>query len=165
MPQGTHLTIEIKGDEDAVERFDRIRESLKGARLEEAYERVGERVGVKVRQNAPRDLGHLVESIIDEVLRLGDEDLAAIIYSDLIYAAAQERGTEPFRPPVEELEGWAERHDADPWIVADIIASRGLLPRRYFQEGLMATRGEIYNLIGEAVAETVEGEGDQWQYP
>lgn len=149
------VTIELKGSEEAQKEFERIAKSLTGRRMADAMESVSQVVAETVREFAPHDLGDLLASIQEEVLTEPDM-LSAVVFSDSHYAAPQERGTDPYWPPVDALEGWAERHGVDAYYVAWLISQRGILPLRFMQRALEETEDLIVKLIGAAVARIVE---------
>lgn len=49
------------------------------------------------------------------------------------YAAVIEFGSKPHFPPIEALQGWADRHGIPVWAVARKIAREGIKPRPYWQ--------------------------------
>lgn len=146
---------EITGDEEARRALVGVDRNLRGDRLREPWERATELTALEVRERVPHWRGHLLASIDEEVLQEEDEILG-VVYSDLFYTPFQERGTGPYFPNVDALEEWAADHDTDPWTVALAIFYRGIVPLKFFEQGLTESEQMIFDLIGHAVGEIVE---------
>lgn len=83
------------------------------------------------RNLVPVDTGRLKNSI--NVRMFG---LVGVIYTNVDYSIYVEFGTRPHFPPVQALEGWAERHDISPFALALSIARRGTAPQPYMKPAL-----------------------------
>jgi len=149
------ISIEIEGAEEVAQALYAAAEGLRGDRLVEPWERVVEFLAAAVREKVRSDLGDLLASINEEVIS-EDEGLIGSVFSDLAHAPFQERGTDPYFPNLDNLEGWAERHDTTAWVVALAIARRGLHPVHFMEEALEEQTDDIFDLIGFAVAEILE---------
>jgi len=153
------FSIEITGAEEVANALYEAAKGLRGDRLVEPWERVVEYLAAAVREKVPFDLGDLKASIEEEVIQ-EDEGLMGSVFSELHYAPQQERGTDPYFPNLDNLEGWAERHGTTAWAVAlaigDYDRGRGLRPQHYMEEALEEQADTIFELIGYAVAEILE---------
>jgi len=151
------VTIELTGSQTLVEKLERLKELQKQGRTKEAWERMVELVGTTAREKAPFWPGHgeLKASIDEEVGTIGD-DIAGTVFSDRFYAPFQERGTEPYFPNLDNLEEWAIDHGVSAWTVALAIATRGIIPLRFFEETLLEEENEIVDLVGEVIAKIME---------
>ena len=149
------ISIEIEGAEEVAEALYAAAKGLRGDRLVEPWERVVEFLAAAVREKVSSDLGDLLASINEEVISEG-EGLVGAVFSDLAHAPFQERGTDPYFPNLDNLEGWAERHDTTAWAVALAIARRGLRPQHFMEEAVEEQAETIFELIGFAVGEILE---------
>lgn len=78
----------------------------------------------------------------------------AMVGSNLDYVRYQNDGTRPFFPNLGALQPWARRHGfpagrRGAWLVAIVIARRGIRPRRFFERGLAASKTGINRIIDE----------------
>lgn len=149
------LVVDLLGSQ-AIQRILATAPALRGARLKDAWDEVVELLNIAARQNAPHDLGFLIASIDDEVI-LGPDAPMGVVFTDQFYAPFQERGTGPYWPNIDNLEGWALRHGTTAFVVARAIARRGIIPLKYFEKTLIDNEDDIVELIGQAVGQVLEG--------
>jgi len=149
------VSIELLGDQTLVEKLERLKELQKQGRTKEAWERMVELVGATAREVAPEWRRDLIASIDEEVGTIGD-DIAGTVFSDRFYAPFQERGTEPYFPNLDNLEDWAVDHGVSAWTVALAIATRGIIPLRFFEKSLLQEENAVIDLVGEVIAKIME---------
>jgi len=151
------ITLELTGNQSLEEKLRRLQELEKRGRTQEAWERMVELVGQTARQKVPYWQGDLRASI-DEEVGIHDGKIAGTVFSDRFYAPFQERGVAPYFPNLDNIEAWAVDHGMTAWELALVIASRGIIPLRYFESTLLEEENQIVDLVGEVVAEIMEGE-------
>lgn len=151
------LEVELLGSQQLQSLLASVNPNLTGGRLMDAWEDVVELLNIAVRGAAPYDLGYLIASIDDEVI-LDQGEITGVVFSDLFYTPFQERGTTPYWPNIDALEDWAIRHGTTAYVVARAIATRGIIPLKYFEQALMDSEDEIVQLVGQVVAEILERE-------
>lgn len=149
------LTVELIGKDSLVEKLKLIEELSKYNRMQEAWKTMVEIVAGTARAKAPYWRGDLAVSIEEEV-RMDGENMIGEVFTDLFYAPFQERGTDPYFPNVDNLIPWAGSTKAA-WGVALAIATRGLIPRKFFEKALLQEETTITGLVGDVVAEIMEG--------
>jgi len=150
------VTIELIGAQTLEEKLERLAELQKQGRMKEAFERAVEFLSDTVSTKAP-DWNSDLRTSFDEEVGLIGEDMAGIVYSDKVYAPFQERGTAPYWPNLDNIEAWALAHGMTAYGLALLIAARGIVPLRYAEESLLEEENQIVELIGEAIAEIMEG--------
>ena len=155
------FTIEIEGDEEEAERLRRILRGIHGPRMRDAMENVSGFIANEVVERAPRWRGDLQLSIKDEIVTTETAEgpeVTGVAFSDLDYAALQERGTPPFWPGGTKIDEWADDHGVSADAVRLAIASRGIRALHFFQHALEENQDYIFDVIGWAVAEIIESE-------
>jgi hypothetical protein len=82
------------------------------------------------------DLGELVQGIHYDIKSAIREKSVTIRPSDKAdtYAIYVEEGTRPHFPPIDKLQGWADRHGIPVWAVAMKIAREGTEPRHMWRD-------------------------------
>jgi hypothetical protein len=81
------------------------------------------------------DTNELIDGIGYGILQDGTELVSIITPSQEAdkYAAAVDQGSKPHFPPIEALQGWADRHGIPVWAVARKIAKKGTKARRFWK--------------------------------
>ena len=148
--------VELLGDEEILKKFEELSEFHKSGRLEEAWERVIELVADAARDLAPEWERTLLSSIEEGEILIDGENVEGEVYTDSPYAAAQERGTDPYFPNLDNIADWAEDHDMSPWALALAIAANGLPERQFMENALTENELEIVELIGQAIGQVLE---------
>lgn len=145
MPQvGTR--VKVTGDKRTIAKLARMKDRVRAA-IQNVIKTYTLLISAQAVRNAPGDTGRLRGSMSIVVRRL----LGKVAFT-ADYAAFVEFGTGPLGsqtykgdlpeeyshgsshdlPPADALEGWANRHDANPWQVAQAIRSRGGNPAQSF---------------------------------
>ena len=150
------VTIELIGAQTLQEKLVRLAELQKAGRMKEAFERAVEYLSETVSDKAPDWLSNLKTSFEEEVGIVG-QDMAGIVYSDEIYAPFQERGVAPYWPNIDNLEDWAIDHGGTAYGLALWISTMGIPALRYAEAALLEEENQIVELVGEAIAEIMEG--------
>jgi len=153
----TLFSAELVGSNKLLRLLTGVNRNLKGGRLRDAWEELTEMINIEARGNAPYSEGDLLISIEDEVL-VSDDVITGVVFSDVLYAPFQERGTDVYFPNVDALEDWARLHGKTAWSVALSILGRGVPARKYFELTLVENEDEIVRLVGGVVAEILERE-------
>jgi hypothetical protein len=133
MAQYKHVTVE--GLDELIERFDNADSNVH--RIGKAFLRDLSNFGVKQAQIEILNKGAVDTNELIQGMRydLSDSPLESIIQpSDTAqkYAAAVDQGSKPHFPPIEALQGWADRHGIPVWAVARKIARDGTAPRFFW---------------------------------
>ena len=153
------VTIELIGAQTLDEKLARLAELQKAGRMKEAFERAVEYLAETVRDEAPDWLSNLKTSFEEEVGLVG-QDMAGIVYSDMLYAPFQERGVDPYWPNIDNLQPWVDDNSdigGTAYGLALWISTHGIPALKYAEKSLLQEENQIVELIGEAIGEIMEG--------
>ena len=98
--------------------------------------------------NVPVDTGYLKSSGSASPTSDG-----AIAQYDAPYASAVEYGTPPHTPPLDALEGWAQRHGIPAFLVQRAIKERGTRAQPYFNPAVAVVNDQLPALAADAATE------------
>lgn len=151
------MTIDVHGLTEAQRRLIQVAADLSGDPLREVIRSAAGEVVNQARANAPVDTGALRNSLTAEARTAGADGGAVegVVGSSLAYAPAVEYGSPPHDVPLAALEGWAERHGANVYVVARAIARRGTRARGFLSRAIDASRGHIEQIVAEGIARIV----------
>lgn len=149
------VSLELTGNQTLEDKLLRLEELTQRGRLKEAWERMVELLGMTVRATAPAFDRDLIASF-DEEVGMQDGEIAGTVFSNLVYAPFQERGTGPYFPNLDNIREWAEAKGGTAFGLALYIAEHGLKPTRYAERSLLQEENEIVALVGEVIAEILE---------
>lgn len=153
--------VTLKGAKEAQENMQRMARALHGDEMVDRMQSAALEVEGAAKKNlvayeSPSvggvDTGRLRASISSEV-RVTGTHLVGAIGSAVEYAAAVEVDTPPHFPPVEALEGWAERHGTSAWAVALKIAQVGTQGKYYLARALESMRDRCIEILKKGVEE------------
>jgi hypothetical protein len=147
----------LKGDDELLKFLEGVRSNLRASRLQEFWNDMLDLVLMTVREHAPHWHGDL-QADLDKELYVDDPLITGVVFSDDEYAPWQERGTDPYFPNVQALTPWAEDHDISPWYVAQKIATRGIIPLKFFEKGFTENQEKIVELVDDVIVSVLEGE-------
>lgn len=147
------MTIIIEGIDTTKANLKRIDRQLSNMR--KPMQKATNLVAGVAQNNAPVDTGKLKSSILPSVSSSGSTT-TGVVGSSVAWAPFMELGTRPHFPPISALQGWADRHGMNAFVVARTIARRGLKARRYLQRALDDNRRRIINIFIEAVNKIVK---------
>lgn len=151
------LRFKFTGFQHLLDGIDQFQEFNTNPRVRDTWDTIAEMVYNELVSRAPRGItGDLVSSFVEES-GLHQGTPTAIVFSDLLYAPFQERGTDPYWPNIDNLEDWASNHGLTGFQVAAAIAVRGIIARNYAKDTVVYLEDDITQLVGDVVAELLEG--------
>ena len=163
------FAVQIDGLQELIDRS-KDTGALIGKPLRRFFTKAGMAVQKHATQAAPVDTGRLRASIHYEVDNTSVPTWAEIGPA-VEYGASVEFGIGVFNegpggmgqrplPTAAQLEGWARRHGANPYVVARAIERRGgIPPNAYMRGGLKAAQAEIDRALQDCAREI----GEQWR--
>lgn len=153
-----HLSVTLIGANELRKVLQAGQKFTSDARMMEAWERAVEIVANDVRRLAPHWEGNLRASFEEEVI-VGEDVIEGLVYSDLPYAAFQERGVSAYWPAYDGgLADWAEDHGWDPWVLAVLISENGIIAKKYAEEAVLANQAQIFELVGAVAVAILAGD-------
>jgi len=150
------LDVQITGDKALLKKYRGTAAALKGPRMKELWERASELIRDAVADMTPQWRRTLYASIDEEPIQVQGDTMLATIFTDTVYAAAQERGTAPYWPNIDNIEAWAFDHGMTAYVAARAIANSGVPAAQYALQALQDNAEEVYELTDEAVATILE---------
>ncbi len=154
-------TVSIKGADELVSALKKSEETVRdkiGKAVVKAARRVEEAVGTK----APHITGALKGSINVRGPIHSNNNIGAVVGTNLKYARAVEFGTgiyaegegatrQPIRPRRAKVLAWKKGGE---WIFARQVA--GMKPRRFFKQGVEVSQAEATKIISDGVGEVLK---------
>ncbi len=151
--------IELTGQDKLYKRLQRLKKIQRESRLVEAWKRSLEILEMDARSGAPFWRGEIKADIDHEIFRDTEADeISGAVYTDVEYAAFQERGIKPVFPNIDRVTEWANFRDLDPYYVIHLIAEQGYPDLRYFEKAFTSNTELITDLIDIALVEILEKE-------
>lgn len=156
----TKFTATLNGLIELRKKLEQTSEDLVGGEMLQAIRKVTLMVLRDAKLLAPRDTGHLANSLTAKVESGGDlisgNTIRGVVGSNVKHAPFMEMGTKPHWPPLKALERWAKRHGVPVFLVARAIAKHGTKPRRFLQGAFERHEGRIKDILGEVVKKVVK---------
>ncbi len=157
------VTIEIKGLQELMDRFERFDEIAAGE-FRAAMGVSVETVGKLAREKAPVDMGQLRTNITGKVQGGGvATQVEGVVGAYRPYAQVMEEGADPHWPNMGNLHFWVVRKlglkgveaERATFLIARAISRRGLKPRHYMRDGLKEAEPKIKAEFEQAVERIV----------
>lgn len=127
--------ITYEGLDELIERFDNADSNIYRvgrAELKRWSDYGVKQAQIEILNKRAVDTNELIQGIHFDI---SDNPLESVIQPSEMaqkYAAAVDQGSKPHFPPIEALQGWADRHGIPVWAVARKIARDGTEPRYFW---------------------------------
>lgn len=159
--RGFDMKAHVRGLRETQRKLEQVVQDIHGQPVMNAIARGTLIVERKAKRNAPVDRGRLRASITPEVRKKYADILEGVVGSNVEYAPYQELGTRPFWPPWNAIFRWAMRKTkgdrraagAITYSVRRRIAKEGIKAKRFFQNALQDSQGQIRRLLQIAANE------------